>query len=211
MTHAFVVGGEQSESERPLSVGGAGTVSADCFEGFHYVALGHLHRPQSLGSEKINYSGSLLKYSFSESSHTKSVSVVEMNAEGRCTVERVALTPRRDVRCITGSLADILKGPEAGESPEDYVMVTLDDQGPILDAMGQIREVYPNALHLERAALAVGGELPGARVDHRKMDDVELFAQFFAQVTGGDLTEEQTSAFSSIVGLMRRQEREGGA
>jgi exonuclease SbcD len=208
MTHAFVAGGEESESERPLSVGGASTVNADCFEGFHYVALGHLHRPQSAGSETVNYSGSLLKYSFSETAHTKSVSLVEMDAEGRCTVERIPLTPRRDVRRIEGALADILNGPQAGESREDYVMVTLLDKGAILDAMGQIREVYPNALHIERPTWGAGGEFQGPRVDHRQMDEVELFGQFFSQVAGNDLSEEQRSAFAAIVNTMRQRERE---
>jgi exonuclease SbcD len=208
MAHAFVAGGHESESERPLAVGGAGTVSADCFAGFHYVALGHLHGPQSVGSPIINYSGSLLKYSFSEVNQAKSVGLVEMDAHGHCSVERISLTPRRDTRCIEGYLADILKGPKTGESREDYVLVRLLDTGAILDAMGQIRKVYPNALHIERPGLTAGGEMHGPRLDHRQMDEAELFAQFFSQVTGEPLTEEQRSSFASVVDAMRRSERE---
>lgn len=208
MAHAFVVGGEACESERPLSVGGAGTVSADCLKGFHYVALGHLHRPQSVGSASINYSGSLLKYSFSEVNHTKSVNLVEMDAEGHHRAERISLTSRRDVRCIEGYLANILKGPQAGESQEDYVMVRLLDKGAILDSMGQVREVYPNALHIERPALIANGEMQGPRLHHRQINEVELFAQFFSQVSGDHLTEEQRSSFASIVNAMHRRERE---
>jgi exonuclease SbcD len=211
MAHAFVAGGEASESERPLSVGGAGTVSAACFEGFDYVALGHLHRPQSVGRDVINYSGSLLKYSASEATHTKSVGLVEMDGDGNCTVERTALTPRRDVRRIEAFLADVLKGPAAGESREDYVIVTLLDKGPVFEAMGQVREVYPNALHVQHADLPDGGEMPSARADHRQLDEVELFAQFFSQVTGDDLSEDQRSAFTSILGEMGRREREVAA
>jgi len=85
--HCFVAGGEECESERPLSVGGTGEVSADCFAGFSYAALGHLHRPQTAGSDAVHYAGSLLKYSFAEAGHTKSFNLVEMDAAGRCTVD----------------------------------------------------------------------------------------------------------------------------
>lgn len=208
IAHAFVAGGEASESERPLSIGGSGLVPAACFEGFHYVALGHLHRPQLVGCASVNYAGSLLKYSFAEANQTKSVSLVQLDAQGHCQVERIPLTPRRDVRRLEGSLADILKGPRAGENPEDYIMVTLLDKGAILDAMGQIRKVYPNALHLERPVLDGGGQRPASRVDHRVMDEVELFSQFFAQVTDDELTEEQKSAYVDLVRELRQHQRE---
>ena len=100
-----------------------------CFEGFNYVALGHLHRPQTAGKDSIQYAGSLLKYSFSEANHTKSVSLVELDGTGHCRVEKISLTPHRDVRCLDGHLADILKGPKSGENPQDYLMVTLLDTG----------------------------------------------------------------------------------
>jgi exonuclease SbcD len=125
LAHAFVAGGIESESERSLSVGGTGVVRAESFEGIHYVALGHLHRPQSAGPAHVHYSGSLLKYSFSEATHSKSVNLVEMDGEGGIAVERIALSPRRDVRCLRGPLNEILKGPQSGESRDDYIMVTL--------------------------------------------------------------------------------------
>ncbi|MBI3948903.1 MAG: exonuclease SbcCD subunit D [Acidobacteria bacterium] len=211
VTHAFVAGGQESESERPLSVGGASTVDPACFQGFHYVALGHLHRPQTASSDSIRYSGSLLKYSFSEANHVKSVHLVEMDAQGNCQVERLSLTPRRDLRCLEGYLADLLQGPEAGESRDDYIMVTLLDTGAILDAIGKLREVYPNVLHIERPFLMTGGQVRGLRTDHRTMDDAQLFSQFFSQVTGEDLTKEQAAAFASIVNAMRRRQREATA
>jgi exonuclease SbcD len=206
MAHAFVVGGVESESERPLSVGGADAVDAACFAGFSYVALGHLHRPQTVGDGAIHYAGSLLKYSFSEASHRKSVNLVEMDAQGRCSVERIALRARRDVRCIEGYLADLLRGPPSGESREDYLMVTLLDRGALLDAMGKLRQVYPNLLHLERPALTGSTPLPAARADHRRMNDADLFAAFFSQVTGSELTAEERAAYVGVVeGLYRRQ------
>jgi exonuclease SbcD len=208
VAHAFVAGGEESESERPLSVGGAARVESLCFQGIHYVALGHLHRPQAVGEERIQYPGSLLAYSFSEAGHAKSVNLVELHADGTVGVERISLVPRRNVRCIEGYLSEILKGPEAGENRDDYLMVTLNDKGPILDAMGKLQEVYPNVLHIERPVLTVGGEVCGTQIDHRKVSDAELFASFFSQVTGDELTEEEAAAYASVVDEYRRRERE---
>jgi len=116
LAHAFVVGGTESESERPLSVGGAGTVRASSFDGFDYVALGHLHRPQEIGGAKkartgvskkagaagarnpgaaaIQYAGSLMKYSFSEAAHQKCIKLVEMDRSGKCVVEKIPLQPK---------------------------------------------------------------------------------------------------------------------
>jgi exonuclease SbcD len=206
-----VAGGLESESERPLSVGGASTVNAACFDGFHYVALGHLHRPQTAGDDRIHYAGSLLKYSFSEVDHIKSVNLVEMDAAGDCQVERISLTPRRDVRRIEGYLADILKGPDAGEHRDDYIMVTLLDTGAILDAMGKLREVYPNVLHIERPFLMTGGQVRGPHTDHRQLNESDLFSQFFSQITGENLTEEQSAALASILDGLRRRQREADA
>lgn len=208
MAHAFVLGGEESESERPLSVGGAGTVGANCFKGLDYVALGHLHRPQGAGDDRIHYSGSLLKYAFSEASHTKSVNLLEMDAKGSCNIERIRLTPRRDVRCIEGTLKEVLKGEQGGESREDYLMVTLLDREPILDAMGKLRSVYPNVLHMERPHLTAFGEVRGNIGDHRALSDAELFGAFFCQVTGEEINEEQAQAYASVVDDLRRRERE---
>jgi exonuclease SbcD len=156
----------------------------------------------------MQYAGSLLKYSFSEADHRKSMSLVEMDAQGHCKVEKISLTPRRDVRCLEGHLADILKGPKSGENPQDYLMVTLLDTGAILDAIGKLREVYPNVLHIERPELMAGGEMHRTRADHRKMNDTELFASFFLQATGERLTGAQESVDVSVVNAMRQRERE---
>ncbi len=208
VAHAFVSGAAKSESERPLSVGGADGVDRDSFEGFNYVALGHLHRPQRAGSDNIAYSGSLLKLSFSEVDQDKSVSIVDMDPRGCCSVERVKLTPRRDVRRVEGLLADILTQPVPEGSRDDYLMVTLLDTDAILDVMGKIREVYPNLLHIERPHLSIGGDLAQKRPDPRKLNDRDLFAAFFSQVTGETLSEAQASAYESVVQELRRRERE---
>lgn len=207
MAHAFVAGGSVSDSERPLSVGGAGTVGADAFDGFDYVALGHLHRPQAVGRETLSYSGSLFKYSFSEAEHEKSVSLVEMDAGGGCRIDRVALTPRRDVRRIEGTLQDLLRGPASGESRDDYLEVTLLDKQAVLDPMGKLREIYPNAMDLKFPE-AGGGRGGASAGDHRKVGEAELFGDFFREVTGDDLTGEEAEEFGRIVDAMHAEERE---
>lgn len=208
IAHAFVVGGVECESERPLSVGGAGTVPADAFGGFDYVALGHLHRPQNLNGGKVCYSGSLMKYSFSEADHKKSVSLVEIDCHGSCKAELLPLSARRDVRIIKGKLADVLNGPSNGESKDDYVHIMIEDVDPLFDAMSRIREVYPNALTMSRESLLNQAGKEGQRVDHKKLSDVDLFGAFFSQVTGDPMTEDQSAELISVFEKLRQQERE---
>lgn len=206
--HVFVAGAAESESERPLSIGGSDRVEPACFEGFAYAALGHLHRCQQAGSPRFRYSGSLLKYSFSEAEHSKSVDLVEMDGTGAVRVESIALTPRRDVRRISGLLKDVLNGPRSGESREDYVMVILEDRGPILDVMGKIREIYPNALHVERLEANPGTDISTRERDHRKMKDSELFALFFREVTGDVLTEDEAALYEAVTEQLWRRQRQ---
>ncbi len=209
VAHCFVAGGEESESERPLSVGGAGSVPKSVFEGFTYTALGHLHRPQRLG-ERIHYAGSLLKYSFSEISHVKSVHLVEMDGEGGVAVTPHRLPPLRDLRLIEGELADLLKGPGPGENPADFLLVRLTDRKALLDPMGRLREVYPNVLHIERPALAQASPTALKGGDPGR-GDRELFAAFFEEVTGEPLTGEEQALFAEVCEHLQRREREAPA
>jgi len=208
VAHAAVVGGKTSDSERPLSIGGSETVEPAIFEGFDYVALGHLHQPQSSGEDHIQYSGSILKYSFSEASHQKSVTIVEMDATGKCAIERIALSPRRDVRRIEGTLEDILEKARSDENQDDYIMVTLLDRQPVLNAMGRLREVYPNTLHIERPLVAPSTVHAQAPADHLRLSEAEMFSSFFSQVTGEEMTEPEARAFADIIEALRRRERE---
>ncbi len=216
--HAFVRGGAESESERPLSVGGAGAVDVARLDGFAYVALGHLHRPQALRADgAIAYAGSLLKYSFSEVDHPKSVSVVEIDARGRASIERVALTPRRDVRILEGHLDELTRGrtaagPVAG-SRDDYFRVRLLDSGPLLDPIGKLRQVFPNVLELERpldrtTTPAAGSVAPA---DRRQLGDVELFEAFVREITGDALSDAQRELLRDVLVEVERAESEGDA
>jgi exonuclease SbcD len=208
MAHAFVAGGAECESERPLSVGGAGTVDASNLGGFDYVALGHLHGPQKIGGGEVRYSGSLLKYSFDEVGQSKGVHLIEMGPGGECAVKTVAMSPRRDVRRIEGLMSDLLAGPTDGRSKDDYLEVTITDDGPVLDAIGRLREVYPNVMLIRRPE-RVNGVGTGDRPDIRGKTAMQLFEAFYRHVTAEDLSPEQERAFAGIVEETERAEREG--
>ncbi len=208
--HALTAGGLESESERPLCIGGVGSVNAALFEPFHYTALGHLHQPQNV-TRTIRYAGSLMKYSFSEAEVEKSVTLMEMGPSGACTVEPVQLGCRRDVRILKGEFKDVLRGPQPGENPDDYLMIVLTDQGAILDPMGRIREVYPNALHIERPALLHNGSAPSGTPDLRHRNEAHLFRDFVENVTGSAPSTEEEAAFASVVEDLRRDQREAAS
>ena len=197
--HAFVTGGSESDSERPLSVGGSGRVGADSFDGFDFVALGHLHRPQSIGSDRIQYSGSLLKYSFNEVDQAKSVSLVELGADAVPVTRRVALKPRRDLRIITGTLDELLVQPDAVLSRDDYLSAQLTDTSPVLDPMLRLREVYPNILDMQLARQAEGqvGALSGG--DHRQRKPEDLFRAFHLDMLGEEISPQALDVFNQSV------------
>ncbi len=207
VAHAFVAGGAASESERPLAVGAVPTVAAAVFAPFDYVALGHLHQAQEMGGGRIRYAGSPLKYSFAEAGHRKSVTLVELDGAGKATAEKIALRPRRDVRCLEGYLADILAAGERDGQADDYIAVTLRDSGAILDPMGKLRRVYPNVLHRIFAAPAAA-TATGPRPDHRRQGEAELFAAFFAQATGQPLSAAEEAAAAGLLAAFGRKERE---
>ncbi len=206
IAHTFVQGGAESESERPLSIGGASMVRADSMSGFHYVALGHLHCPQEVGSPTVRYSGSLMKYSFSEISHQKSVTLIDMDAAGACTTELIDLKPKRDLRRKEGMLEELIQQAEEDPTSDDYLTIKLLDKGALLEPMSRLRKVYPNVLHIERSLRELDpGQRASAR-DHRGRNDADLFGDFFNEVTGDELTQEHRDAFVGVVLEMDSQE-----
>jgi len=207
MAHAFVTGGSVSDSERPLSVGTAEEVNISNFINFNYTALGHLHRPQSISSVSINYSGSLLKYSFSEASHSKSFNLVEMDKNGDCAVERVSLIPKHDLRRISGTMQEILVNSAEDKHPDDYLEVTLTDPGPILNALPRLREVYKNVMHIERPQFKAD-RTKRIEGDVTKLSDVDLFGAFYKQVKGVDLPQTHAVVLSKVLNDMLSEHRE---
>lgn len=147
VAHAFVAGATSSEGERSLSriVGGIETVSADVFEGANYVALGHLHRPQRVGADHIRYSGAPLAFGLDEEGDQKSLTLIDMAADGSVKIKLLPLSPLRGVRTIRGRLVELL---EVANGTDDFTGIVLTDETPQIDPMKRIREKYPNAVQL---------------------------------------------------------------
>lgn len=189
VTHFFVVGDngecpELSDSETDTHVGGLDGVPASLFQSFDYVALGHIHKPQRMGGGNAYYAGSPLKYSFSEAGVDKSVNIVELGTPGTAVqVRRVPLVPRHDMRCIKGSLREMM-GPEALEANkkgiEDYLQVILTDQEELIDPIGTLRSVYPNVLSLLlEKNLQVADEAYETRLTGNRKTAEKLFEEFY--------------------------------
>jgi exonuclease SbcD len=209
VAHAFVAGGTESDSERPLSVGGSGAVPPALFTGFHHVALGHLHRAQSVGASHIAYSGSLFKYSFDESDHTKSVSIIELDAQGGSQVRLVPLSLRRDVRVIRASFQELLTQPERFGALTDYLCAQLTDAGPVLDAMARLKQVYPHLLLLQFDAARHQAQTEGPRAGsavHRRQP-LDIFAAFAEQITGTPVSDEARACMVSAIERLQVEDR----
>ncbi|PLY03707.1 MAG: exonuclease sbcCD subunit D [Desulfuromonas sp.] len=205
IAHCFLAGGETSESERPLSLGGAEAVQAEHFLPFSYAALGHLHGAQFRGAEHIRYAGSPLKYSFSEEKQKKSVTLVEIDGAGKAQIEKIPLTPLRDMRSLEGELETLLQQGKSDPQRDDYLLVRLTDSHAILDVMNKLREVYPNVLHLERPGLMGRGEALEVSRERLKKGEMSLFADFYAQVSGAPLSDEQQSIIAGIIETLHKE------
>lgn len=199
VAHALMYGGNTCESERLLTLGGSGAVDSGRLDGFCYAALGHLHRPQCITGTACRYSGSLLKYSFDEADQPKSVSLVDIDGQGTARVAAIPLSPRRDVRRVAGSLAEIIAQAQHDPGRDDYVSVQLTDADAVWDGLGRVREHYPNVMQLELPKFDPEGAgdrgLAGAGRCWSQTSLEEQFREFFQQTTGAAPDDEHMKAF----------------
>ncbi|ELP2651554.1 exonuclease SbcCD subunit D [Vibrio fluvialis] len=205
ISHCFVDGAMESDSERPLSIGGSDRVNHEHFADFDYVALGHLHQPQKKGEEHIRYSGSLMKYSFSEQHQKKGMTLVELNDAGFVAAEHIPLSAPHDMRIIEGELDQLLEQGKTDPSAHDYLLVRLHDKHAILDPMEKLRKVYPNVLHLEKPGMLIGvdQEMGRARLARGEMD---MFRDFFLEAKQESLSEQQESAMAEVIQSLKQAE-----
>lgn len=200
VAHQFVTGAARSESEE-VSVGGLDNVDASVFEPFDYAALGHLHGPQNVGSERVRYCGSPLKYSFSEAGQVKSVTVAELGAKGALTVRAVPLVPLHDLRELRGTYEALTdRRNYENTAPDDYLHITLTDEEDVYDALGKLRVIYPNLMKLDydnRRTRAAGEIDDGTAGEDRS--PLELFAALFEQQNGRPMSTEQTTFCRSLI------------
>lgn len=211
--HGFVMGTdslEESESERPLAIGGSEHVSVDYFEAFDYVALGHLHRPQKVKHDHIRYAGSLLKYSFSEALQKKSFTIIDIKEKGNLKINQVSLKPLRDLRVIKGDLNHLMS-PEVVQfsNPKDYISAILTDKGKLYEPMKKLRSVYPNMLQLEKEKIAndLKKEILSAADIKSKGPEV-LFREFYSYVTDEPLSNDMMKSFGHMYEVIKKEERD---
>lgn len=200
LTHQFVTGSERSDSEE-ISVGGTDNVSAQVFQPFDYVALGHLHKPQSVFKETIRYCGTPLKYSFSESSHVKSVTVVELHEKGNTQIRTVPLKPKRDLVELKGTYMDLTaKSFYEGLNLDDYYRITLTDENDVPEVLNKLRVIYRNIMRLdydnkrtrENTKIDSMGEI-------EKKTPFTLVSELYEMQNNQALSEDQTSILRALI------------
>ena len=195
LTHQFVTGAATCESEE-LSVGGSDNVDASVFEDFDYVALGHIHGPQNIGSNRIRYCGTPLKYSFSEEKHHKSITVVQLEEKGDLTVTLRPLTPRQDLRSIRGDFQQIMEGNPS----QDYLHIILTNEEDVPEAIGKLRLLYPNIMKLsyDNTRTRTSQIIDGATEIQRK-SPLELFDELYQLQNNQPMSDTQRSFTQSLI------------
>ena len=206
VAHAFVDGAHPSESERPLGkVGGIETVCHETFEGAHYVALGHLHRPQSVGTDHIRYSGSPLAFGFDEAGSEKSMSLVDLGSDGTTTINAIPFLPARGVKVLKGKLADLLLAEPSG----DFIKCVLTDDTPMIDPMKRLRDVFPHACQITYARDEKALDtLPLLQTRAALHDPAQMISDFLMHVRNEDPADSELVLISSAMTNLRNEEIE---
>ena len=207
LAHAFVAGGAESESERPLLVGGSGQVPTTVFKDFHYTALGHLHKPQRIGSDHVRYSGSLLTYSFDEVGYSKSFTIVDMDGKGTTTISEIPIVGRRQFVSLTGYFDDLLANESLhSQHHNDYVEIRLLDTAPVVDGMRRLRKVFPYCMRLELVGrMEVVRDTTGAK-RFKELNERDLFAQFAKEARNEELSQEELDYMEDLWHRVLREE-----
>ncbi len=210
VTHYFVTNAgvqpELSDSESHVLVGGLDNVDCSLFAGFHYTALGHIHKPQRMDKENssygpVVYAGSPLAYSFSECGQQKGIVYVELDGEGNARTESLPLTPRRKMRKLKGDLTNLTDPLVVSMEPcEDYLQITLTDEEELIDPIGTLRRVYPNVMQLlfeKREKETVGTFTAKSDIEDKPI--AELFADFYELIRGQRPDETRESVIKEVI------------
>ena len=192
---------EVSESERPLSIGGTDLIDCNIFDNFDYVALGHLHGRQKVGREEVRYSGSLLKYSFSEVNQKKGVTIFEIDEDKNVNIDLKELTPLRDLRIIKGNIDELIEnGRNITEGKEDYIQAVLLDDGELINPIEKLRAVYPNTMLITRENKRQYDENnTSAKNGYKNKSEKDLFEEFYNSLSDGEFTEEKSKVIDEII------------
>lgn len=205
IAHQFVTGALRSDSEiNP--VGGLDNVDISVFDNFDYTALGHIHSPQSM-SGKVRYCGSPLKYSFSEADHNKSVTIIELKEKGNIDISEIPLTPKHDIRILTGSYDELMsRNFYSSIEKEDYMKIILTDKTPIAYAINIMRDVYPNIMQLEYSFSSNSEFFIPESYESKKLSEIELASDFYSIRCGEEMTAEQSEIINQIIDRIKEGE-----
>ena len=199
VAHQFVAGAAACDSEEP-SVGGVDAVDPALFDGFDYVALGHLHSPQPVGRQGVRYCGSPLKYSFSEANQQKSLTFVELGAKGELTLTQAPLHPLHDVRQLRGDYMTLTDRRQYEGTPvEDYLRITLTDEQDIPDGMARLRTIYPNLLRLDYDNRRTQAQAAAAPAQAAAATPLEAFAAFYETQNGQPMSSQQAEFCQQMI------------
>lgn len=207
LTHQFVtcIGEEVERTDsETISLGGIDNVDISNYDKFDYVAIGHVHRPQRIGRDTARYAGTMLKYSFSEVNHKKTIPIIDFKEKGNINIKLVELTPLRDMREIKGPIEELTKKENyKNTNTEDYIKAIITNEEPVYDAIGQIRKVYPNVLKLEiqnsKSSVSQNDEKEKELQNIKNKSEVELFNEFYKFQNYTELNDEQTQVIENIV------------
>ena len=198
--HQFITGAMSCESEE-VTVGGLDNGDASLFDAFDYVALGHIHSPQSVGRKEVRYCGTPLKYSFSEVSQEKSITAVELEEKGNVQIKTLPLRPLRDMRKIRGTYMEVTdRAFYEGTNQQDYIQVTLTDEEDIPDGIQKLRTIYPNIMRLEydNRRTRTGAEIKEWE-KQEELSELELFSRFYEQQNNQPMSPEQEAFVKQIM------------
>jgi len=206
LAHAFVGGGLPSDSERDICVGGIDRVPLSVFDGVDYVALGHLHRPQTL-SQRVRYSGSLLPYSFGEAGQRKQAWLVDLDADGLAGVRAVPLVPPRELTLLRGELPELLADPRHVTVEEHFISVQLTDPVRPVDPMRQLQGRFPHCVHLEWAGGGGTASTAGSYSERLSgRSDQQVVREFVDHVRGVPANAAELGLLGQALAVAAREE-----
>ena len=200
IAHQFVTGAVLSDSEE-IVVGGLNNVDAHVFDAFDYVALGHIHTPQTILRDSIRYCGTLLKYSFSEANQQKCATVIDIKAKGQMDITAYPVKPLHDMRKIKGTYAELTDRQNyIGTDTDDYILATLTDEEDVPDAIGRLRSIYPNIMQLDYDNIRTRTRNNIEAVDiNTSKAPLELFGEFYKLQNNQPLNETQSQVMQDLI------------
>lgn len=200
VAHQFVTGASRCESE-DVQVGGLDNIDAAVFTPFDYTALGHIHSPQNVGTDRVRYCGTPLKYSFSEVDQEKSITVVELEKKGTVRTSLLPLKPLRDMRKLQGTYLELTdRSFYRDMNREDYIQVTLTDEDDVPDGLQKLRVIYPNIMQLlyDNQRTKTTQEVDAAQAVEKKTE-IELFYEFYELQNNQPMTKQQKDFAEQLI------------